>query len=428
MSGEAAPRLKTNFAILVLGDAAGKLVNVFVFSRLGRILEPERYGQLEFVMAAVFVGALVIEAGLGPWGARAVARDPAAASLILGRIMALRAIILVIVLVLLGAFSGTLAVLEGGTRASLLLSAALMLVPKPLLCEFLFQGRHEMGTVTSTMFLEPLLSLIGTVVLVREPAHLTRVPFILAGATASVAVAQQAVARLRGITPEFRHGLGSARATLRASLPLGLSTLAWAIRFFSPMIAVGLAASGPGAGAFGAAHRLTVSIHAVVWLYFFNLLPVWSRQSSDAAQLAGSVRHSVLVTAALAAMLGGGIFLVAPLLAARELYGAEYEESVRLLRLLVLVPVFAWISGNFRFGLIAKGALVAELRASLAGAAAAVVAFAVLGSRVDPWSAATVFCSAEALTLVTAWWLWRRHGTSAVPPTTTALSGTGTPR
>ena len=86
------PRLKTNLAILVLGDAAGKLINFFVFARLGRVLEPGVYGRLELVLAAIFVGALVIEAGLGPWGARAVARgrragvaDPRAACSRCGR-------------------------------------------------------------------------------------------------------------------------------------------------------------------------------------------------------------------------------------------------------------------------------------------------------------------------------------------------------
>src|SRR5438105_7159393 len=103
MSGEARPRLKTNLAILVAGDAAGKLVNVVVFGRLGRILEPEKYGQLEFVMAAIFVGALLVDAGLGHWGARAVARGEEAQGRILGRIMALRAMILVGLLLLLGA-------------------------------------------------------------------------------------------------------------------------------------------------------------------------------------------------------------------------------------------------------------------------------------------------------------------------------------
>ena len=74
-----ASRLKTNLTILVPGDAAGKLVNFFAFGRLARVLEPEAYGHFEFVLASDrSIGTLLIEAGLGPWGARAVARGPAA--------------------------------------------------------------------------------------------------------------------------------------------------------------------------------------------------------------------------------------------------------------------------------------------------------------------------------------------------------------
>jgi O-antigen/teichoic acid export membrane protein len=233
------------------------------------------------------------------------------------------------------------------------------------------------------------------------------VPFILAAATAAVAIVQQAVARGRGILPEVRQGFAAAGATLRESLPLGLSTFAWAVRFFAPMLALGFFAPGPGAGAFGAAHRLAVSMHAVVWLYFFNLLPQWSKLAAEGGGLDRAVLRSSRISIALAAALVATVAAAAGLMTIPQLYGEKYDLSVRLLRIISLVPALAWISGNFRFGLIARGALRAELAASAAGAFASVAAFAFLGARVDPWSAAAVFCGAEAVTLIAAWWLWR---------------------
>jgi O-antigen/teichoic acid export membrane protein len=425
------PRLKTNLTLLILGDAAGKLINFLAFSRLARILEPEGNCHLEFALAAIVVGTLLVEAGLGPFGARAVAREPSAAARVLGRIMALRGLILVIALVALGAVAALVGAAGGGARALLLISAGLMLLPKPALCEWLFQGRNEMGTVTATMILDPLVAFAGTVAFVHEPGHLVRVPFILAAATATVAAVQQLVARARGIRLDLRHGLESAGATLRESLPLGLSTLAWAIRFFSPMLALGSFAPGPEAGAFAASHRLAVSMHAVVWLYFFNLLPQWSKLAAAGdAGFGGSVRRSLGITAGLAALLVAAVASVAGLMTIPQLYGAKYDLSVRILRVIALVPALAWISGNFRFGLIARGALRAELGANAAGAAAAVLAFGALGSAVDAWSAAAVFCGAEVLTLLVAWWAWSRHGEhgSVSRPTTGPRSAPGTPR
>jgi O-antigen/teichoic acid export membrane protein len=409
----AAPRLKTNLAILGAGDALGKLINVVVFGRLGRILEPEGYGHLEFVLALVFVGALIIEAGLGPWGARAVARGDEPAPRILGRVLALRALILSVVLLGSWAVVGALGAAGSPARALLLLSAGLMLVPKAALCEWFFQGRNEMAAVMFTNVLEPVVALAGTLLFVHEPRDLGRVPFILAAAIAAVAVAQHVLAVRRGARPDLRHGFEARGALFRESLPLGLSSLAWAARFFSPMIAVAVFVAGPGAGTFGAAHRLTVSMHAVVWLWFFNLLPTWSAVAREPGALEALVKRSFLATLPLAGLLIVTVWTLSPAVI-RLLYGVGYADSVFLLDDLVFVPALAWVSGNFRFGLIARGALRAELAASSSGAAVAVGALLVLRSRLDPTIAAAVFCGAEAVTLLVAWTMWRRRA-GAVP-------------
>jgi O-antigen/teichoic acid export membrane protein len=332
----------------------------------------------------------------------------------MGRILVLRSILLVVALVLLGALATGLGLTEGWSRAVLLFSAGCMLVPKAGLCEWLFQGRNEMASVMITMLLEPLLALAGTLAFVRTPEDLGRVPFILAAGIAAVAVAQQALARARGVRPDLVHGVESAGAHWREALPLSLSTLAWALRIYAPMVAMGLFAAGPGAGTFGAAHRLTVSMHAVVWLWFFNALPTWSSLAKEPGTLEKAVRRSTLATLGLAALLGVAVTLFGRFVV-RLLYGDGYQESGELLGWIVLVPAIAWVSGNFRFGLIAMGALWAELAASAAGAAMAIGSLFVMRASLDPWRAGVVFCAAEAVTLLVAAAMWRRKA-GAGPP------------
>jgi O-antigen/teichoic acid export membrane protein len=198
------------------------------------VLEPNDYGRLEFVLAAVFVGALVIEAGLGPWGARAIARGDEPASRILGRVLALRAILVAAVLFVFWLLGGMLSELLSPWHGMLLMLGMLMLVPKAALCEWFFQGRNEMRAVTATNLLEPVIALAGTLVFVHSPGDVTRVPLILAAAIGSVAVAQHVLRRRRGVRPDLKHGFQACGALLRESFPLGLSALAWAARFFSP--------------------------------------------------------------------------------------------------------------------------------------------------------------------------------------------------
>jgi O-antigen/teichoic acid export membrane protein len=189
------------------------------------------------------------------------------------------------------------------------------------------------------------------------------------------------------------------------------------------MIAVYFFYSDFGAGTFGAAHRITVSMHAVVWLWFFNLLPTWSASARQPGSLEAAVRRSVGVTAALGATLVAAVFVLAPVVI-HVLYGEDYADSGFLfLRVLALVPALAWVSGNFRFGLIAKGALRAELAASVAGAAAGIGMLLVLAARsdLDAWKACWAFCGAEAVTLLVAWALWRRKSAEpASGPVSTA--------
>jgi O-antigen/teichoic acid export membrane protein len=151
-----------------------------------------------------------------------------------------------------------------------------------------------------------------------------------------------------------------------------------------------------------------VSLHAVVWLWFFNLLPTWSAVSRQPGLLEALVRRSLKATVFLAALLVATVVLCAPTLV-RLLYGPGYDESALLLHPLIFVPALAWVSGNWRFALIARGALHDELVSSLFGAVLCVGGLLVAGSRLDPMLAATIFCAAEGLTLVVAWVMWRRN-------------------
>ena len=56
------------------GEPAAKLFCFFAFTRLGRVLGPERYGSLEFVLAMVIFFTLPADCGLGSCGAREIAR------------------------------------------------------------------------------------------------------------------------------------------------------------------------------------------------------------------------------------------------------------------------------------------------------------------------------------------------------------------
>ena len=133
---------------------------------------------------------------------------------------------------------------------ALLASAGVDARPEGRALEWLFQGRSEMASVTLTTRPRAGRALwSGRFAFVHEPAHVARVPFILATAIAhGRARAAGARARARRAAGPPSRASRPRRISSGESLPLGLSTLAWAVRFFSPMLAVGWFAPGRGRG------------------------------------------------------------------------------------------------------------------------------------------------------------------------------------
>ena len=67
-------RLVQGMLLLSGGEMAAKLFCFFAFTRIGRLLGPERYGSLEFVLALIVFFTLPADCGLGSYGAREIAR------------------------------------------------------------------------------------------------------------------------------------------------------------------------------------------------------------------------------------------------------------------------------------------------------------------------------------------------------------------
>ena len=63
--------------MLVGGQVVAKLIGLFAFTHLARILDPESYGEVEFVVGLAGLFATVIDLGLGTIGVRRAAGAPA---------------------------------------------------------------------------------------------------------------------------------------------------------------------------------------------------------------------------------------------------------------------------------------------------------------------------------------------------------------
>ncbi len=346
-------RLTVNFLLLTGGECLAKVGTFTAFIYLARTLGPERYGGLEFVLAAMVFFTLPVDFGLGVYAARELARDHARAARLLREVAALRLALASLSFVVLLIVAALLP--RGEEVKALLVVYGLSLFAEPALLQWFFQGHDRMHWVA----IASLIRRWGFALLVLLVAS-PDLPLPWYGAcecAAALAVALFCLAVLRG-----RLGLAIpapwvSRSVLwghiRQSAPIGLSELAWAFLWYFTTVLLGLFVAGEELGWFGAAHRVVMALHTFVWLYFYNLLPTLARSMAQPREeLHALLNRSLGLTA-----WAGILVALGPTLLAGELlrlaYGTRFHGAATPLAILLWVIPVTLLSGHYRYLLIA---------------------------------------------------------------------------
>jgi O-antigen/teichoic acid export membrane protein len=399
----------------------GKVLGLVVFGYLARVLLAARYGDLEFALGILFLLNLVIDAGLGHYGAREAAKHPGETDRLVAQVAMVRGGLVVVSLLLLAGVA--LALPRDPLARSLIVLQGLVLLPAPFVLTWVFQARDEMHVVSLASVLRQVLMAGGVLLLVREPVDVWMVPaWDAVGLGVAVGLQVALYVKAGGAINPFRFLSGLGRVIVE-SAPLAGSSIVWAVRLFAPLLALGVFTTSADVGVFAAGHRLVIAVHTFVWLYYFNLLPSLSRLGTEA----GLVRFQELFTTSMRlvgwiALCGASLgSALAPVLIPL-VYGEGMAAASAPFAVMVWVLAAAFVSGHHRFSLIALSLQKEEFWASVAGAAVSVGGCLVLGSRLTPASAAWVFVAAETTTLVAATLFLRRS-----VPGFAVLAGLGRP-
>lgn len=365
-------RLALNFLYLTAGEGVAKLLTFAAFAYLGRVLGPERYGSLEFVLAVMVFFTLPTEMGLGSYGAREIARHPGRTRALLGEITELRLLLSAVSFAALLAFLAILR--QGGEVTALLALYGVSLLLTPALLQWFFQGHNQMHWVA-------LASIVRNGVLAGLLFLFVRPGTSLAVVGLAECVSVLGVAALCLVVVKLRFGLmavwprlrpAGLLAHLREALPIGLSQLAWAFLWYFATVLLGFLVAGRELGFFGASHRAAIALHTFVWLYFFNLLPSIAR---CAALPNETLRR--LMDGSIRAVAWGSLFVaLLTTLLARELlvtvYGPAFAGATRSFAILMWMVPVAMLSGHYRFTLIGYGLQKLEFYCNLAAGGVAV--------------------------------------------------------
>jgi O-antigen/teichoic acid export membrane protein len=390
--------LAKNFVLLGLGEFASKVCGFVAFAYLARVLGPQEFGQLEFALALIFFLTLVVDCGLGSYGAKEVARDQSVVGHLTTHILLVRSllgvfafIILVVLLVFLD---------KPWPVEKVILLYGLTLLVQPGLLPWVFQGNDRMGYVAFGSAMRWLFFAAGVLLFVRNADNTWIVPVIEVTALFCVVVYYVFVFKYNFRSLGRRIDVRYALSIFRQALPIGASELVWALKIYFATVLLGTLIYGPEVGWFGAAHRLVISLHAFVWLYFFNLLPSISRGSRGTLDaLHRLMRGSLQITGWLGVFIAVvGMALAKPLLTI--VFGAQYEPAVAAFQLLIWLIPLALVSGHFRYTLIAYDKQGLEFFTAACGGALNVVLNLALIAPYGIVGAAASLVAAEGLICV----------------------------
>jgi O-antigen/teichoic acid export membrane protein len=389
--------LVRNFLLLGAGEFASKVFSFLAFAYLARVLGPKEFGQIEFALALIVFFSLLVDCGLSSYGAREIAKDESAVGRLSTNIVFMRCLLGACAFVILIIFLAFLD--KPWSVEKLILLYGLTLLAQPGLLPWVFQGRDLMGYVALASVMRWVFFAVGVLIFVRDPETAWVVPIMEGTAILFVAVYYFfAYSRHFGSLGK-RINYRFAVSTLRQAVPIGASELVWALKVYFATVLLGIYTNGPEVGWFGAAHRLVISLHAFVWIYFFNLLPSISRRSRGSVD---SLQRLIGDSLQITSWLGVFVALIGTALAQPILtlvYGLPYEPAAAPFQMLIWLIPLALVSGHFRYTLIAYDRQGLEFVTAACGGVLNVVLNLTLNATYGLIGAAVSIVAAEGLIL-----------------------------
>lgn len=363
--------LALNFFLLSGGELTAKLLTFAAFGYLARLYGPRNYGFIEFTVAVMVFFTLPADLGLGSYGAREIARDPAAAPQLLRIVTGLRMALALCSMATLAVF---VACLHGNWELKVLIGMyGVSLLGGPFLLQWFFQGHDRMHWVSIASIVRQGTFAALVFFFCRPGAAIVRVGVIECVSVAAVAAYSIYIVRGMGFAwpvPDLR--LGQLRMHLREAAPIGLAEIAWAFMWYFCTVLLGLVFSDATLGWFGASHRILMALHTFVWLYFFNLLPSISRTAGRPRQELLELMDSSMRLVSWAGLFGAALLCAIAPDALTLMYGPYFRSAGPSFSILVWMLPVAMLSGHHRYTLIAYGRQQQLLNATIVSAAVAV--------------------------------------------------------
>jgi O-antigen/teichoic acid export membrane protein len=401
-------KLYRDYAVLAFGQVGARVLGLLAFGWLARVLAPESYGAVEYVIGLALLGGYVVDGGSNLVAVRRAGQRLTALPQ-LGSQMLLVRLVLCAIAVPIVALAGSWTLSASIPQGLVWLFAGSLLLA-PLRHEWMFQAVGRNADIARSQIVRAGVFAALVWVWVRGIGDIVAVGWAEIASIGALTAYCVYVQHTR-ITPfRWARALEGFAPLMRESAAAGLTNALWAMSQYAPLIMIGALIGGVQTAWFAAAARIVGALLVVPYVYHFGLYPAVVRALPRKEELGELLQRSCRVTA------WGGVFLaVAVTLFSRALIvgilGARVEPAAPILQIMVWIVPAALCAGHAISALAADGAQTRLLWTRLlvlgvivgvgliAGAQLGAIGYAVaaLAGTVALWVIAHVFAARRRL-------------------------------
>jgi O-antigen/teichoic acid export membrane protein len=353
-------RAAKNFIILFIGDGLNYLLNFFATVYLARVLEVSNFGKISFAFAFFSFGSFLTNLGLVSIGTRDIAQSLKTSerswqNKYISNVITLRQVLAAIIFIVLMVIA--LVINKPYEVKLLIMLYGLSLFPFALLLEWVFLGWEKMLYITISKLILGISYFALVFAFIKNPEQIKAVPVIFLVSNLLCALFLVFVylrRRLAGhVQSKFRARFSEWQMLLKSALPIGVGALLIQFSLNFNVVFLGLVKNSLSVGLFSASSKILFFILIFDRVMNNTTFPIISRYYLDGKEKLSLVlsRLNKLILAIAIPISAGGFILARPLIV--FIYGADYEPSSVILRILIWFFFITMLNSLFTSSLIA---------------------------------------------------------------------------
>jgi O-antigen/teichoic acid export membrane protein len=336
-----------NTMVLLIAQIISTGMGFFYLAVIARYLGDTGFGTISFALALIGILMFFTDWGLTSLITRDVARTPQIANKFLGTAIALKLPVAAITALFI-CLAAVLMDYPPDTRMVLYIMALSMTFSSFVsLLNALFQGFGKMQYQALGQLLNGAIMLAGALAIKQMGLGLVGFAWVYCIASGAVLLFNIIVCLARFARPSLEIDMAFIRATLKESLPFGLSGLFMSIFYYISSVILFNVSGSDSAGWYNGAYRLIVFVLFIPSVVNVSIFPVMSRlfvTSRDMLRFATEKYFKYM------AMLGIPMGIGTLLLAGRIIgliLGPGFENSAIALQILIWSAVFLFMGSPF---------------------------------------------------------------------------------